>query len=195
MIRKNAAGLNPRQDRFVREYLKDLNGKQAAIRAGYSPRTAESQASDLLRVPKVRGEVDRLKAARANKLELTADRILLEVARIALFDPRKLVNDDGTARDITKLDDDTAAAIQGIEITEEYEWRAHKRNKTGTTKKYRIADKNAALSNALRHLGLLTEKIDITSKGQGLAPDYSRLSEEEQLELHGLLRKAKAPNP
>lgn len=72
-----------RRKRFVLEYLKDMNGTQAAIRAGYSKRTANEQASRLLAKVSVRAEVDRQIEKQAERLHLTADEIISGIAMIA----------------------------------------------------------------------------------------------------------------
>lgn len=77
------ADLTPRQDRFVQEYLIDLNATQAAIRAGYSARSAEVEGSRLLRNARVAEAVARAKAERSARLGLTADRVLEEIAAVA----------------------------------------------------------------------------------------------------------------
>jgi phage terminase small subunit len=64
------ANLGPRQERFVEEYLLDLNAKQAAIRAGYSPRTAEVQGSRLLRNVKLQRTLSKAFDRRAAKVEI-----------------------------------------------------------------------------------------------------------------------------
>ena len=69
-------GLTPKQAAFVREYLVDLNGTQAAIRAGYSPATANEQAARLLTYASVREAVEAGKAARAAAVEITAETVL-----------------------------------------------------------------------------------------------------------------------
>ncbi len=68
--------LTPKQEAFVREYLVDLNATQAAIRAGYSPKTAQEQASRLLSNVMVMDAISAGKAARAQKLEVTAEQVL-----------------------------------------------------------------------------------------------------------------------
>lgn len=68
--------LTPKQEAFVREYLVDLNATQAAIRAGYSPKTAREQASRLLSNVNVMDAISAGKAARAEKLEVTAEQVL-----------------------------------------------------------------------------------------------------------------------
>lgn len=74
--------LTPRQARFVDEYLLDLNATQAAIRAGYSAKNAESIGYQLLQKTPVGNSVARAKAARSAKIGLTADRVLEELAAL-----------------------------------------------------------------------------------------------------------------
>jgi phage terminase small subunit len=69
-------GLTKQQRRFAKEYPVDLNGKKAAIRANYSPKTAEAQASRLLRNVKVQKAIQKELEARAKRTEVTADQVL-----------------------------------------------------------------------------------------------------------------------
>ena len=78
--------LNPRQDRFVREYVKDLNGTQAAIRAGYSKKTAKQIGSKLLTHIDIQEALQKAKTRVANKLEITQEKIHAEMAKIAFSD-------------------------------------------------------------------------------------------------------------
>ena len=146
--------LAPMQSVFVQEYLIDLNATQAAIRAGYSAKTAEQQGYQLLQKPSVQAAIAARQKEREQRIAVTADRVLLEAARLALFDPRKLFNDDGSPKGITELDDDTAAAVAGIEVVEQFEGSGKDRVFVGYLKKYRIADKNQALEKLFRHHGL-----------------------------------------
>jgi len=152
--------LTRKQTRFVSEYLIDLNGKQAAIRAGYTVRRAEVTASELLSNRKVSEAVTEMMAKREQRTEITQDRVLQELARIAFFDPRKLLRPDGTPKPIQELDDDTAAAVCGLDVTEEFEGSGDDRKFVGNTKKFKISDKNTALTNAMRHLGMLKDKVE-----------------------------------
>ena len=111
-----AADLGPRQARFVEEYLVDLNAKQAAIRAGYSPKTAEVQGSRLLSHAKVQRAVTARMAERSKRTEVAADRALLEIARIGFSDLRRLFHQDGRLKHPHEWDDDTAASIASVEI-------------------------------------------------------------------------------
>lgn len=83
--------LEPRQLRFVQEYLIDLNGTQAAIRAGYSARSANEQAAALLAKPSIRAEVEAGMQKLQAKLEMTAEKVVARLAEIATADPRELV--------------------------------------------------------------------------------------------------------
>jgi phage terminase small subunit len=71
------------QDRFTREYLKDLNGTRAAIAAGYSPRTAKEQAHGLLTRPHIARQVALLQQRRLDRLDVRADHVLEGLKRIA----------------------------------------------------------------------------------------------------------------
>jgi len=83
--------LNEKQAAFVREYLIDLNACQAAIRAGYSPNSAQEQSSRLLSNAKVSTFVEKALAERAKRTEITADRVVKEAWAIMTADPRELV--------------------------------------------------------------------------------------------------------
>jgi phage terminase small subunit len=134
--------LNDKQRAFVREYRVDRNATQAAVRAGYSAKTAKQIGSRLLTNVDIAREIERAEAKAAAKVELTVERTLQEIARIAFQDPRKLYREDGSQRPIHELDDDTAAAVASVE----YGAEGARRVKTW--------DKNAALEKAMKHLGL-----------------------------------------
>ncbi|MDH4581387.1 terminase small subunit [Pseudomonas sp. BN415] len=150
--------LTAKQQRFVDEYLIDLNATQAAIRAKYSKNTANEQGARLLANVSVQAAIAERMKAREKRTEITQDMVLREYARIAFFDPRNLFNDDGTPKPITELDDDTAAALAGLDLQEVYEGYGDERVFIGYTKKYKVADKKGALDSVARHLGMFTAK-------------------------------------
>lgn len=84
-------GLTPKQQRFVAEYLIDLNATQASIRAGYSPRTAEQQGPRLLGNVGVQAAIAGARAKVAKRLEISAERVVAEAWSILIADPRELV--------------------------------------------------------------------------------------------------------
>lgn len=142
---------------FIREYLRDPNGKKAAISAGYSAATADSAASRLLKNVKVKAEIVKADAERMAKVQaetgITLARTLKEIARIAYFDPRRLFDKDGKPLGITELDDDTAAAVAGLEVLEEHAGSGQDRVLIGHVKKWKLADKNAGLEKLMKHFG------------------------------------------
>lgn len=152
-------GLTPKQARFVKEYLVDLNAKQAAIRAGYTVKTAESQGSRLLAYAKVSKAVQEAQAKRLNKLEITAERVLAELARIGFSDPRELFDADGQMKPIQDLPDDTARCIASVEVTRETTRRNGDKTETETVTKIKHWDKNRALELLAKNLGLLKDRI------------------------------------
>lgn len=153
---KKIAGLAPMKRLFVLEYLADpvMNATQAAIRAGYSERTAKAKASSLLSEPEIKAMVDKEIEARAKRTEITADRVLREYARLGFYDPRKLFNDDGSPKGIHELDDDTAAAICGLDVMEIYEGHGKDREFVGYLKKYKLPDKKGNLDSIAKHIGM-----------------------------------------
>jgi phage terminase small subunit len=110
--------LTPKQSRFVEEYLVDLNGKQAAIRAGYSAKTAEVQASRLLRIAKIRVALSAAMRARSRNPEVTPDRVLVELAKIGFANMRDYWPKEGETVDLHRLDQDLTAALQEFTIDE-----------------------------------------------------------------------------
>lgn len=113
-----------------------------------------SQASALMADSKVAQRVRELRERITKTGIASAARVLLEASRLATFDPRKLFREDGTPKPVNELDDDTAAALAGIDVTEEFEGSGDDRKFVGYTKKYKVADKNSALEKLFKHHGL-----------------------------------------
>ena len=155
-----------RIERFCQEYCIDSNATRSATAAGYSAKSACPQGSRLLRNGKVSKRIAEIQAEIATRNNVTVDRVLKEMARIAFFDPRAMFLEDGTPKAITELDDDTAAAIAGLEVEERFEGRGANRKLVGTIKKYKVSDKGTALSNLARHLGMYNKD---TSGGESNA--------------------------
>jgi phage terminase small subunit len=155
--------LNARHQRFVAEYLIDQNAAAAYRRAGYKATegSARVNASRLLTNADIRAAIATAQGKILDKLELTAERVLQELARIAFFDARKMFDGKGNPIPLHELDSDTAAVINGLDVLEETEGSGKDRVVVGYVKKYKLADKNTALGNALKVLGLLREKVEV----------------------------------
>lgn len=108
------------------------------------------RASELAAHREVSGRVQELLRKAAANNEVTGERVVREIARIAFFDIRKLVRDDGTPIPIKGLDDDTAAAIAGLDVARV----GNAMIGEAEVLKFRISDKNAALEKLAKHLGL-----------------------------------------
>ena len=171
--------MNAKQQRFVEEYLVDLNASAAARRAGYSAHTADAIGHENLRKPEIASAIAAAQQERATRTHITQDRVLQELARIAFFDLRRLYREDGALKAPHELDDESAAVLAAVEVVEEFgdapaeelEGQPHggalKRRRTlvGYTKKVKVWDKPAALTLAMRHLGMLTDRTELTGKG------------------------------
>ena len=110
--------LTPKQNRFIDEYLIDLNAAQAAIRAGYSKKTARSIGQENLTKPDIQTKFLERSKAFCEKAGITKDRVLLEITRIAFFDPRKIFDETGKLLPIHKWTSEAAACIRYMEIVE-----------------------------------------------------------------------------
>jgi len=112
--------LTPKQKAFCQQYLVDLNGKQAAVRAGYSARTAEFQASRLLSFVKVQKYVQKLQAEARKRTDITKDEILSELASILRAKITDYLNFDGKKiqfKDFADLPESQIKAVEGIRET------------------------------------------------------------------------------
>lgn len=185
--------MTPREARFAAEYLIDLNGAAAAVRAGYSERSAKKIASELLQRPVVQAAVQSGMLARTARTGITQDRVLQELARVAFFDPRRLLNDDGTPKPITELDDDTAAALIGMDVTEEWAGTGEGRQLVGITKKFKLPNKVEALALAMKHLGMLREKVEVSGPNGGPIPVARQLSDADLEAIITGARNARQP--
>jgi phage terminase small subunit len=110
--------LTPKQARFVEEYLIDLNGKQAAVRSGYSAKSAEVQASRLLRNTAIQAALGAAMQARSQRTEVTADRVVAELAKLAFADMRDYWPRPGETIDLRQLGENRTAAVEEISISE-----------------------------------------------------------------------------
>lgn len=153
--------MNQKQKTFASEYVIDYNATQAAIRAGYSERSAYSQAHELLKKPEVKKAIQELEEAASERTAITKDMVLKELARVAFVDPRKLFDEEGRPKDIRFLDPDTAAALSSVDIYEEFDYNGDEKELSGYTKKYKWADKLRALEMLGKHLGMFTDKVHV----------------------------------
>ena len=143
--------MTKKQKRFIEEYLIDLNATQAAIRAGYSPKTAKDIGCENLAKPNISDAIDKAMAERSRRTGINQDRILLELARIGLAKITDVVDPD-TGKILPDASDDDLACIQSIKI---------KPNEFGTEREVKLYDKKSALVDLGKHLGLFKDKVEL----------------------------------
>ena len=156
----DTACLDSRHERFCREYIHNGgNGTRAYMKvypaAAYN--SARALASELLTNLNILERIKELRTEREKRLDVSGDKIIRELAKLAFFNSQDLYDDDGRVKPIHELDRDTAAAITSIEVVE----RVTGDGDTGAlefTRKIRMADKKAALELLGKNQGLWETK-------------------------------------
>jgi phage terminase small subunit len=120
----------------------------------WKPEAVHQAGAKLMANPNVSARVRALKDAAAARAVITSAEVLKMAANLVRFDVRRLYREDGSPIPIHELDAETASAIQGVDIHEEYAGQGAERVFVGYTKKYKVADKNAALEKLFKHFGL-----------------------------------------
>lgn len=147
--------LTPRQRRFVEEYLVDLNATQAAIRAGYSPKTAGAIGSENLAKPEISDAIKIEMARRSERTEITIDRVLKELAAIGF----------ANAGDFFEWGPDGITVLPKESLTREQQGVvaevAQTFTKGGGSVRVRLHDKASALEKIGRHLGGFGAKVTV----------------------------------
>ena len=150
--------LEPRQYRFVEEYLVDLNATQAAIRAGYSEKTARQMGSENLTKPVIQEAINRMVAARSKRVQITQDMVLRELAMIAFVDIRQAFDADGNLLPIKDMPEEVARAVAGLDISHDKIRSVgdgdDKQTVEEMTKRLKLIDKKGSLELLGRHLKL-----------------------------------------
>lgn len=181
--------LTPKQQRFVEEYLTDLNATQAAIRAGYSEKGANVRGSYLLANVNIANAIAKAKQDLSERTGITQERILMELSRIGFSDLRNVLTPGGNLLDPRDWDDDTAAAISSFEVVTNSNGEKDKdgRKAIEYTHKIRVWDKNSALEKMGKHLGMFPSRhehsgpdggpIEVQSPAQKLKDQMDVVSE------------------
>lgn len=148
--------LTKKQKIFVDEYLIDLNATQAAIRAGYSPDTAGSIGSENLKKPEIRARIEKAMAERSKRTGINQDRIIMELAKIALLNPKGLVNfDEATIKE--DATDEDVAAVASVKVK-----RFPTKDGEGVEREVKMYDKTKALELLGRHFGMFKDKVEVS---------------------------------
>lgn len=135
---------------FVEAYIANGgNATDAAIKAGYSEKTARFQASRLLTDPNIQAEIAERRKALVRKYELTAEMVTRSIVQELTFDPARLYNDDGTLKAIPDLDEDVRMALTSVEFEQIGSVDA-----PVFVRKVKWSQRGTAREQAMKHLGM-----------------------------------------
>jgi phage terminase small subunit len=145
--------LTEKQERFCREYIIDLNATQAAIRAGYSKKTAGAIGFEYLKKPEIKSRIEQLQYAAMMRADLTADMVINELRSLAFWSIKDFVEDDNAIKDISSMDRIVLKPVVGIKKTDRYDPEGN----AITVTELKLADKRASLVDLGKHLGIFKE--------------------------------------
>lgn len=154
---RKAETLTPLQEQFCREYLIDLNASKAAERAGYTQKSSQAGYETLKR-RNVQKRIQELMDERSKRTEITADRVLCELARVAFLDLSEAYDDNGNLLNIKAMPEDVRRAISGIKVFDEFDGTGNERFKIGEVREVKTNDKIKALQAIGQHLKMFTQK-------------------------------------
>lgn len=160
--------LTEKQKRFMEEYLIDLNATQAAIRAGYSPATAKDIGCENLAKPNIRARIDQAMAERSKRTGVNADRVIMELAKIAFINATDVIDTKTATVKANALPEDTAA-IQSVKVKTSFS-----ENSEMIEREIKMADKIKALDLLGRHLGMFKDKLELSG---GLDAERTKLDD------------------
>ena len=149
--------LTMKQEKFCQEYVIDLNGTQAAIRAGYSEPTAQEQSSRLLSNVIIKDRVEALQSKIQERTEITADSVVKELAKIGFMSIDELYNESGDIKAVHSLSDKAKASVSSVKITEKAIVCDETSKVIERTTEMRLWDKGKALVELRKHLGIFSE--------------------------------------
>jgi phage terminase small subunit len=154
--------LTPKQQRFVDEYLVDLNGTRAAIRAGYSADSARFIAAENLTKPNIRAAIEERMRERAERVKVQADDVLRELTYIAFADVGDIFDFSGGAIRL-KPAPEAWRAIASIKVR--VEKGGGDEGQAAKVLEFRLLNKIEALRALGRHLGMFTDRVEHTFPG------------------------------
>lgn len=162
------AKLTDKQELFAREYLKDLNATQAAIRAGYSAKTAQEQASRLLSNVMVQSRISELKAERNEEVGIDAAYVLRRLVEIDQMDVLDIVKDDLSLKPVNEWPSTWRRYISGFDVAEMFENTGDggARELAGILKKIKWPDK-------VKNLELLGKHVDVQAFKESVKTEQS----------------------
>ena len=143
--------LTNQQQRFVEEYLLDLNASDAAIRAGYKHRQCGRR---LMTVEKVLDAVQAAKAERSQRTQVNADYVLKRLVEIDQMDCLDILNDDGSVKPVREWPQIWRQFVSGFDVAELFTGGGEDRELAGMLKKIKWPDKIKNLELIGKHVNV-----------------------------------------
>lgn len=182
-----AGKLTIKQEKYVQGLFAGLSQREAYKQAynceNMTDKTIDEAACKLSNNPKIVTRLKELTDELKNRNIITIERVMQEYAKLGFFDPRNLFRPDGSPKEITELDDETAAALAGLDVQEVYEGYGEDRKFVGYTKKYKLTDKKAALDSIAKCLGMFVDRVESKNTNTNINTDISDLPPEALEEI------------
>lgn len=162
-----------KQRTFIEEYLVDLNATQAAIRAGYSRKTAKEIGCENLSKPNIQEAIRVAMDERSQRTGVTVDRVLAAIAKIGFSDIREIFTGSGKLCPITDLPDDIATAIQSIDVVARpIDVSDDDIKEVEHVYKIKLSDKLKGLELLGKHLGMFDSRFGMAQRSVILNMNY-----------------------
>ncbi|WP_047277562.1 terminase small subunit [Pseudomonas lundensis] len=158
--------LTAKQQRFIVEYLIDLNATQAAIRAGYAVKGAKDQAYQLMQRPEVVAAIKEAMEARNQRTKVDADYVLNRLTEIDQMDLLDILDDDMSIKPLSKWPKVWRQSLSGFDIAEMFEGVGKERDLVGLMKKIKWPDK-------VKNLELLGKHVNVNAFREQVAVDVT----------------------
>lgn len=158
--------LTPKQQRFVDEYLIDLNATQAAIRAGYPERSARSVGQENLTKPDIQAAIQTARQAQQERTQITSDRILQELALVGFGDIGQILDFSGSStrmRPANEIPEKARRMIGSIKVKRYWEGDGDECREVEITE-FKLWDKMSALEKLCRCNGMFVDRHEHTGK-------------------------------
>ncbi|WP_175863680.1 terminase small subunit [Burkholderia cepacia] len=153
--------LTAKQQRFVDEYLVDLNASAAARRAGYSEKTARVIADENLTKPDIQAAIAAAMKIRSERTKVTSDRVLQRMVEIDDMDVLDIMNDDMSLKPVSEWPKVWRQYLSGFDLAEMFEGNGDAREMVGILKKIKWPDKLKNLEMLGRHFGMFNDKMKL----------------------------------
>jgi phage terminase small subunit len=154
----NKQGLNPRQEKFVYEYLLCLNARQAAVAAGYSGKRVGVLASRMIRSPAIAKAIAAGKARQLKRTDLSAERVLEELRRLAFMDPRRVFDAVGNLLPVKDWPTELSSSLASFEVIKKNAVAGD--GHIDVIHKVKFWDKPKSLEMLAKHFALLVERVE-----------------------------------